>query len=93
MRTSSRACWLSFVDWLGCGVSGGPGQTLRRASGSRPAGNRKRLDARLGQAGRAVTTRQHGQLCSWVHPFHYLRYRRTIRRRWRCLNCGYRWLA
>ncbi len=24
-------------------------------------------------------------------PFHYLGYRRTIRQRWRCLNCGYRW--
>jgi hypothetical protein len=29
MRTSSRACWLSFVDWLGCGVSGVSPQTLR----------------------------------------------------------------
>lgn len=26
-------------------------------------------------------------------PFYYLRYRRTIRRRRRCLSCGYRWLA
>ncbi|HEU5369424.1 MAG TPA: hypothetical protein VFU69_13205 [Ktedonobacterales bacterium] len=33
MRTSSRACWLSFVDWLGCGVSGVSPQTLRLTLG------------------------------------------------------------
>ncbi len=33
MRTSSRECWVSFVDWLGSGVSGILPETLRLTLG------------------------------------------------------------